>query len=239
MSETGHAKNVASFETLVNFVTTLGSAYNPAKGTLTVANLTVLLTTAKTSLTDLQDKFSDWKDITNQRELAFESTNSLSTRAVNSFAVSGAEKLNIDDAKSFLRKFRGTRAKTKPEPNTASEAVKTHSASQTSYDNKVEHFSQLVSILENNSNYKPNETDLQTATLNTVLEDLRAKNTSVVNSSVSLSNSRLSRNQILYKAETGLVDIAKDVKTYVKSVFGASSPQYKQISGLVFRKNVR
>jgi hypothetical protein len=32
--------------------------------------------------------------------------------------------------------------------------------------------------------------------------------------------------------------IAEDVKTYVKSVFGATSPQYRQVSGLAF-KNVK
>jgi hypothetical protein len=238
MSETGHAKNVASFETLVNFVTNLGSNYSPSKDELKLPSLNTLLSNAKNSLLSLQNSFTEWKDFTNQRELAFESTDKLSTRAVNSFAVSGADKLDVEDAKSFVRKFRGTRAKAKPEPTTAGEAVKTHSASQTSYDNKVEHFSQIVSILSNNTNYKPNEADLQTDSLNTVLEDLRGKNTSVVTSSVSLSNARLSRNQLLYKADTGLVDVAKDVKTYIKSVFGASSPQYKQVSGLAF-KNVK
>lgn len=36
--------------------------------------------------------------------------------------------------------------------------------------------------------------------------------------------------------ETGLVDIVDDVKKYVKSLFGASTPQYKQISGLKFTR---
>jgi len=50
-----------------------------------------------------------------------------------------------------------------------------------------------------------------------------------------LSNARITRNDILYKPNTGLVDIAIDTKTYIKSVFGASSPQYKQVSGLEFK----
>ncbi len=33
-----------------------------------------------------------------------------------------------------------------------------------------------------------------------------------------------------------LVETAFDVKKYVKSVFGATSPQYKQISSLEFTK---
>jgi hypothetical protein len=72
--------------------------------------------------------------------------------------------------------------------------------------------------------------------LNNTLNDLRTKNTAVVNSSVSLANQRIARNQILYDNDNGLVKIAQDVKTYVKSVFGPASPQYKQISGLAFKK---
>ncbi len=239
MSETGHAKNTANFEILTNFVTTLGSAYNPTNDELKLSNLSSALSNAKSSLTSIQEVFSDWKDTTNQRELAFNSTEKLSTRAVNSFAVSGADSRDVADAKSFVRKIQGKRAKAKPEPKTAGETIKTHSASQTSFDNKTEHFAQVVSILANNPKHKPNEEDLKTASLNNTLNDLRTKNTAVVNSSVSLANQRLNRNQILYNNDNGLVKIAQDVKTYIKSVFGAASPQYKQISGLAFKKQAK
>ena len=236
MSETGHAKNTANFEILTNVVTTLGSAYNPTNDELKLPNLSSIPSSAKPSLASIQDVFSDWKDTTNQRELAFDSAEKLSTRAVSSFAVSGADSLDVTDAKSFLRKMQGKRAKAKPEPKNAGEAIKTHSASQTSFDNKTEHFAQVVSILANNPKHKPNEAELQNDSLTNTLNDLRTKNTAVVNSSVSLANQRINRNQILYNTDHGLVKIAQDVKTYVKSVFGSASPQYKQISGLAFKK---
>jgi hypothetical protein len=40
----------------------------------------------------------------------------------------------------------------------------------------------------------------------------------------------------LYADGTGLVDLALLVKKYIKSLFGADSPQYEQISGLKFRR---
>ena len=45
----------------------------------------------------------------------------------------------------------------------------------------------------------------------------------------------IDRNQTLYNPLTGLVQTSKEVKQYVKSVFGANSPQYKQVSGLEFK----
>jgi hypothetical protein len=64
---------------------------------------------------------------------------------------------------------------------------------------------------------------------------LKNANTAVINAYTTVSNSRIARDQSLYNPANGLCETAKEVKGYVKSVFGASSPQYKQISGLEFR----
>jgi hypothetical protein len=47
------------------------------------------------------------------------------------------------------------------------------------------------------------------------------------------------RNSILYASVSGLVDVALDVKKYVKSVYGASSPQYKQVSKIEFKNRTK
>lgn len=41
---------------------------------------------------------------------------------------------------------------------------------------------------------------------------------------------------VRYASDTGLVDLAGLVKKYVKSLYGADSPQFKQISGLEFTR---
>ncbi|HNP67813.1 MAG TPA: hypothetical protein PKH16_07915 [Aequorivita sp.] len=50
-----------------------------------------------------------------------------------------------------------------------------------------------------------------------------------------VSNARLERNRILYQENTGLVDTALGVKKYIKSVYGAASPEYNQIKGIKFK----
>ena len=47
-----------------------------------------------------------------------------------------------------------------------------------------------------------------------------------------LAHTRLTRNQSRYDDTNGLAKTAPDIKRYLKSVFGATGPQYKQISGL-------
>jgi hypothetical protein len=65
---------------------------------------------------------------------------------------------------------------------------------------------------------------------------MKTTNTDAINAYTPLSNARIDRNKILYDETTGLVTVAGDVKSYVKSVFGGTSPQYKQVSKLKFAK---
>ena len=105
-----------------------------------------------------------------------------------------------------------------------------------SYDSRLDNFFKLIQLLASVPEYNPNEKELKIEHLNTILDDLKAKNAAVVESTIPVSNARISRNEILYKENTGLCDVAMDVKTYIKSVFGASSPQYKQIRKSEFKK---
>lgn len=70
--------------------------------------------------------------------------------------------------------------------------------------------------------------------LTSYYNELKTKNTNVVTETVSLSNARIARNDILYNEITSLLDVATDVKTYIKSVFGARSPLHQQVSWLKF-----
>ena len=83
--------------------------------------------------------------------------------------------------------------------------------------------------------YAPNEEELKVATLTTLYNDLKTNNDQVVAATVALSNNRIVRNEMFYRENTGLVAITVDIKAYVKSIYGASSPQYKQISKLAFK----
>ena len=48
---------------------------------------------------------------------------------------------------------------------------------------------------------------------------------------------RVQRDTVLYAAKTGLVAIAMDSKLFVKSAYGARSPQYKSVSSILFTRH--
>ena len=90
-------------------------------------------------------------------------------------------------------------------------------------------------MLKTQGSYNPNETDLKIATLETMLADMQSKNTAVVDASVAAKNARIARDSIFYNDADGILALVDLVKKYVKSIFGAGSPQHKQLTALKFR----
>lgn len=239
INETGHAKNVANFQDLISFCSGY-PAYNPTATALSVANLTTKLTDVRTALNGVIVAQTTYNNAVNARMMAFDGLKALSTRIVNAFDASGANAEAVKDAKTLNRKLQGKRATPKQSAieqsnGTTPPSENSISVSQLSYDQQIEHLSRLISLLTTSAVYSPNEAELTTASLQTKLSSLVAANTAVINAYTNYSNSLIARNDELYNAVTGLVNTAAYTKKYIKSVFGASSPQYRQVSGLLFK----
>ena len=236
-SEVGHAKNVANLQDLISFVTGYGATYNPTKNALKLPHLTALTTASQTSLADVVTKNTAYNNKVNERVNAFSGLKALSTRLINALETTDATAQIIKDAKGFNRKLQGKKAlaaTTPLDPNTP--APTTISTSQQSYDQQIQHLAGLTSVLISEPSYAPNETALATATLTAMQTNLTVKNNEVATAYTSISNSRIARNNTLYADSTGLVEIATEVKKYIKSVYGASSPEFAQVKGIEFKK---
>ena len=240
-SETGHAKNVTNLESLITSIIALETSYNPSRDSIKLTSLQTLLTASTESLNAVNIAQAAYSNAVAARKVAFEPFSKLITRVMNSLKASGASTQVVQSARTIVRKLQGRRASAKitEEEKKALEAegkeVNQISASQMSFDNRIENFDRLIMLLSSIPLYNPNEAELKVETLKALHNQLKEKNTEVILPIVQLSNSRISRNKILYKENTGLVDIALDSKTYIKSVFGATSPQYKQVSRLYFK----
>ena len=240
-SETGHAKNVANFQDLISFCNGYGASYNPNKASITLAALGTKHTDAITALAAVNTNIPASTNAINQREIVFNPLNKLITRVLNAVAASDVSKQVIDDVKTITRKLQGKRATPKiptiiDDPTTpADESQKSISASQMSFDQRIQNMDKLIQLLTSLPGYKPNEPELSIAALTTLFNNMIAANTAAINAYTPLSNARIERNKILYNEITGLVTVAANVKTYIKSLFGATSPQYKQVSKLKFK----
>jgi len=235
--ETGHAKNVANFQRLIEFVTDYGTDYNPSKKSLQLPALITLKTAADSTLLDVITKNTLFNNKSNSRITEFSDLRPIATRLVNALQATDATPETIDGAKAYNRKIQGKRASDSQTPvNPNAPAPSNISASQLSYDQQIQHFTGLKSVLENEPTYSPNEKELQIPALDTKITNMTDINTEVAAAYAKVSNSRIARDKILYDGEDALLETAGEIKKYIKSVFGAASPQYKQVSGLRFRK---
>lgn len=241
-SETGHAKNVANFKKMTEGCESMGTTYNPSNAALSLAALKAGCTSGENALKAVSESFPFYTNAVGERQHVFIPLEPLVMRVQSSLESCGAIPQVVETGRTFARKLLGRRAKAKltEEEKLAKEAetgkaVVEHSSSQQSFDSKIDYFERMTDLLKTVSEYAPNETDLQVASLSAYLESLKTLNTAVVKAELALNKARENRDLVLYANTTGLVDISTAVKKYIKSATSASSPNYRTISALQFK----
>ncbi|MBP1617909.1 MAG: hypothetical protein H6Q14_1736 [Bacteroidetes bacterium] len=240
-SESGYAKNLANFESLIILIKALGSNYNPSKESIKVSALEAILQEGKDIFTAFNSAKSTYSISVDAQQKAFKPLSPLITRVNNALKASGSTSENHKTAQTIIRKLQGRRAvaKLKDEEKKALEAegkiINQISVSQMGYASRLDNFGQFISFLSTISTYNPNEEDLKITTLATFLSELKAKNLDVTSSGIQMNMIRATRNEVFKHPERGIAKVASDAKTYVKSVFGATSSQYKQIAKIAIR----
>jgi hypothetical protein len=232
-SEVGHAKNVANLQKLTEQVITFTN-YNPPVDNLKVVNLQTLYTTASAKLSEVEDKRHANKNAITLRQSSFENLKSTSTKIINHLEILGLPQGTIDQAKSLNRVIQGGQKKTTTPPDENGQPAPTVSTSRQSYTQQAENFGILLQLLATIPTYAPNEDDLKLTNLNAYKDSLVSSTQSVDQTEAELNTKLIERDTILYADGTGLYSIAQNVKKYVKSLYGATSPEYANVSGIEF-----
>lgn len=232
-SEVGHAKNVANLQKLTEQVITF-SNYNPPVDNLKVVNLQALYTTASTKLSEVENKRHANKNAITLRQSTFENLKSTSTKIINHLGILGLPEGTIDQAKSLNRVIQGGQKKTTAPPDENGNPAPTVSTSRQSYTQQAENFGILLQLLETIPSYAPNEDDLKLVNLSAYKDSLVSSTQSVDQTEAELNTKLIERDNLLYADGTGLYSIAQNVKKYVKSLYGATSPEYANVSNIQF-----
>jgi hypothetical protein len=237
--EKGNAKNIANFAQTITILNSLGAVYNPSNSLVKLPALSAAHTEALTEQSATDDKNAAETAALNKRASTFEPLSKLVTRISNAVAANITDQLFLDDVAAIVRKLQGRRAE-KPEDDPATldvdESKEKNSVSQMSFDNRIQHFAELIALLKTNEEYAPNETNLKTQALEAYLEELRAANTAATTAETVARNQRNARNEALYNDTDGLLARVTLIKKYLKSIIDTDSPQYKQIEALKFKK---
>lgn len=259
--ETGHSKNVANLLKYEQFLATLGVSYNPTNTNITASAIATLYNNADTKVNGTNTAFTTWKESTNQREIIFKELKKLSTQLLGALQSTTTTQQTIDDFAFLVKKFRGggnrettkadagrlaqpTTPTTDPAPSdtpppTPPVTPTTVSTSQQSFDNKIQHFAKMVLLLQNQPSCTPNEVDFQVVTLQSKQTTITTLNDTANTSYANLKASRIDRNTFLYAPDTGMLDLIKQSKAYIKSLYGAESQQYHTANAIKFVRVIK
>lgn len=239
-SETGIDVNVANFGKLIFTATGFGAAYNPSNKAITIEALNAQAARVNSQVDASNEAATFHQKATNNRDTDFSLLNERVTQINNSVAACGASKRTIKSVHSMVNKIRGQR--TSPKMTDAEKAAlpegekapKQKSSSHLGFPNRVSNLGKLISILENEPCYTPNEEVLKVSTLKAFYTTLKDHNDLVANTLVSANKARKDRNAEFSNQGSGMLNLAAITKKYIKSVYNAKSPEYKSVSGLKF-----
>lgn len=234
MTETGHAKNVANFKELITTVSSFGALYNPSAKALQADALEKMAQTAEQALSKLKETETQAKQATALLQTEFKTLNTLTSQLMGLLMSSGAKASSVEEARTIQKRITGSNSKKKktetPEGG-ATETKETRSTSRQSYDSRLDDFEKLVTVLQNVTEYAPNEADFQVSALLAKIEAMKRAIQESDAKEVVRNQAMHERNALLYTPETGLVATSLKVKGYVKAVFGGvKSMQYKSLS---------
>ena len=234
-ADSGHVINVSNFRSLISSCTYFGATYNPVLDAIKLTNMNALASEAEAALQDLRIALGVYRTKVADRETAFEPLNKLITRVVNAFEVSGASEALIESVRALGKQVKGQRVK--PKANDDEPSDKDIAAVQGSYVARADALAELIALLDANKTiYKPTENALKILELQALLLTLTSQNSDVENAIQPVTNARAVRNEKLYDPQTGVVAVALLAKKYVRSVYGARSPQALQVGAVKFTK---
>jgi hypothetical protein len=243
-SEKGHATNVANLETMIAIVTEDGSKYNPARPELKISSLKISLSNGQAALQKLKDEKADYDLAIIARDTIFDPLKKFATKVMAAVKACDVSKSVYENLKAVNDKIQGksttaTKASTTTASNGETAAKKKNSTSRQSHKSVIDHFELLVSILAKEPKYTPNEPEMSVAGIKALIVEMRAKNEAATTAETKLQNARDNRDAAIYTSGTGVVPLAAGIKSYTKSVYGSTSPQFIRLNKLQFTNKPR
>jgi len=243
--DTGNAVNIDHLNVMISKVKGYGSKYIPTNKNIKLVALELLYTDADGSKDSVTLILKNFKGAIVDRHGLFNPLKRLATRILRAVKSSEVDDSIVEQTKSFVVKIRGERIvpieKSIPTITTTIEGdipvvVKTHSVSQQTFANNIEHLNGIVVLLQDETNYAPAETDLTVDALIAMVSDMKIKNKACIDAETSYLNAIIVRNKLLYYPKTGVYDIAGTVKNYVSTVYGFKSPEFIELRKIKFTR---
>ncbi len=237
--DTGHAKNVANFETALLVLTELGAEYAPNQELISIRELQPELAAAKAALADIDTAQASKTVAVDAVQAQFKDLDKFSVNIKRSAEVELNDPAFTQDLQAIVNKFSppGRNTGLPDDPLTAEdESRTTQSQSQRSRDSQIAHLADISALLKTRTDYAPTDETYKVATIDARITSLTSANNAAKTAIAAIGNKLDARDAVLYNDETGIIPRIKLIKTYLALKFGKDSAAYRQINALEFRR---
>jgi hypothetical protein len=254
MSDSSHAITLLNLKKCRDIAVAWGALkYQPSHPDLAVLAMTTLITSADARLDAVQADLTPYRNATGAADDAFEGLSDLARRVERAAKASGLAPSFLEDLATPARKVKGQRATPKaddgglipvgggpvPVPPVGGGGggggAGTGSASQMTRQQRIEHFDEMIGLLQSQAGYTPNETELAVAGLQAHSANLQTLVNTISTTSAPLGESRNQRNEVFYTNDTNVVNTGRLFKTYAQAAFGLKSPEWDQVKSFTFK----
>lgn len=226
--KTGVPHMIERFDLLRTACATLGKVYQPANTNLQLENLENMLLTVREAYKLYLEKQEAHRVATREREALYNTFQAVSRRVVSNLASINAKSDVLKQTRSLRRRMTGRKKTGKV--NTT-EAVpgsgpvmpitpdgKKFSRRYSSYVDQVKVMKEMNTVLASYKDYAPNEEGMKLERLKALEADMERSTQAIFKTYMALTYQRSQRDALLYTPESGLVWVARAVKSYIASL---------------------
>jgi len=234
-SERSIAQHIGNFKLVIDKCSTFGAQYNPSNPLLTIPSLTGSWSNTITLHETYTGLLMASKHPVNARQALFRKAILITTRSYNYYLSTAASDAAKRDAKGIADRLRGHGIKI-PKLADGTKDPNHISNSRQGFSSRTEAMMELALFFAADPNYNPNEPELQASALIALANQMQTTTDNLSATLAPVIAARITRDNALNHQITGIYALVKAVKKYVKAVFGPSSPEYRSISRINFRK---
>lgn len=238
--ETGHAKNVANFETIIIILTALGVNYNPAQALILLPALQTKLTEAKAALDAVDAAEAEYAVKVDEIQAEMEGLYKWVVNLKRTVEVDINDEAFTGNMQTIVNRFNSESRKTgiEDDPNTPEDESRTaRSTSQRSRDNQIAYVADILALINTKRElYTTTDAEYTIEGIEAKLARMNTKNNTVRTAYAARGNAYDNRDRVLYDKDTGVLKLVKLIKTQLARKPGKQSAAYQQINALEFSK---
>lgn len=234
-TDSGHAKNVATYFDFLSKVVTFGASYNPPTDRLSVESLALAVQRSNAAMANYQSAENRYRSKRVERSVLFDNIGTLATSINEVVATCGADISTINLVHRLVGKICAD-IKVKNVMITmalaeGNDLVGDSTSKPFRFDKLTEKVGQLSEMLNQIRCYEANEKDHMRELLGKLHAKLVILNSDVLASYMLLEVARLERNKALYTDLDSIYQLTREVKSYVCAAYGDFSREYAMIKG--------